>query len=317
MKKTTNKIVLIGAGAVGTSFLYSAMNQGIGNEFGIIDINPKVAKGNELDLEDAFPVISSSVNEIKAGGYEMIKDADVLVITAGRPQLQGETRLEMVKDNALIMKDIAEKVKSNGFKGITIIASNPVDVMTTVFQNVTGFNSRKVISSGTSLDSSRLQVELAKRTGFNSQTIQAYVIGEHGDSSVSTFANARIAGLSGKEIFEEVGLNEDDLSKIHEGVWRKAYEIIERKRATYYGIGANLANITRSILNNDNSVISVGAKLEGQYGIDGFYFGTPCVINASGISKILEFPISKSELKQAKLSAEKIEAAVKEAISVL
>ncbi len=317
MKKTTNKIVLIGAGAVGTSFLYSAINQGIGNEFGIIDINDEMAKGNELDLEDAIPAIDSAINEIKAGGYELVKDADVVVITAGRPQKPGETRLEMVKDNALIMKGIAESVKSNGFDGITIIASNPVDIMTQVYQQVTGYDEKKVISSGTSLDSSRLKVELAKELDVNPKSIQAYVLGEHGDSSISTFEFAKIGGIDAKPFFNEAGLSEEKLAAIHKMVWRKAYEIIDRKRATFYGIGANLANIVDTIINDRNEVIPVGAKLTGQYGIVGIYFGTPCKVNRNGISQIYEYPVSDLEAKQLKVSERKIKEALNEALSVL
>ncbi len=317
MKKTTNKIVLIGAGAVGTSFLYSAINQGIGNEFGIIDINDQMAKGNELDLEDAIPAINPAINKIKAGTYKLVKNADVVVITAGRPQKPGETRLEMVKDNALIMKGIAEEVKKNGFDGITVIASNPVDIMTQVYQQVTGFDESKVISSGTSLDSSRLKVELSKILSVNPKSIQAFVLGEHGDSSVSTFEHAKIGGMDAKPFFKDAGLSNEKLSQIHEMVWRKAYEIIDRKRATFYGIGANLAKIVDTIINDRNEIIAVGAKLNGQYGINGIYFGTPCKVNRNGISEIYEFPISERELKQLRVSESKIKEALKEALSVL
>ena len=286
MKKTTNKVVLIGAGAVGTSFLYSAINQGIAQEFGIIDINKEGALGNELDLEDAFPTLRKSVNSVKAGDYTLVSDADVLVITAGRPQKPGETRINMVKDNAIIMKKIAQEVKANGFNGVTIIASNPVDIMTTVYQEVTGFEATKVISSGTSLDTSRLLIEISKRLNVNSQSIQAYVLGEHGDSSVSTFAHAKIGGIDAAEFFAKAGITEAKQAEIHEIVWKKAYEIINRKRATFYGIGASLANITRAILEDENVIIAVGAKLTGQYGLKDIYFGTPCVINANGIANI-------------------------------
>jgi L-lactate dehydrogenase len=160
MKKTTNKIVLIGAGAVGTSFLYSAINQGIAEQYGIIDLNMDNAEGQKLDLEDAFPALSSGA-EISFGGYEQVNDADIIIITAGRPQREGETRLNMVADNAKIMKDVALQIKEQNFDGITIIASNPVDVMTAVYQEVTGYDINKVISSSCSLDTSRLRIELA------------------------------------------------------------------------------------------------------------------------------------------------------------
>jgi L-lactate dehydrogenase len=217
MKKTTNKIVLIGAGAVGTSFLYSAISQGIAEEYGIIDINAEGAYGNQLDLEDAFGTLPSNATVI-AGGYELVSDADLVVITAGRPQLPGETRLQMVSDNAKIMKGIAEAVKANGFDGITLIAANPVDVMTTVYQQVTGFEAKKVISSSCSLDTSRLRLELSKIFNVAPTEFGAFVIGEHGDSSVSTFEFGTIKGIPMKQYYAELGLTDEALAEMHERV---------------------------------------------------------------------------------------------------
>jgi L-lactate dehydrogenase len=218
MKKTTNKVVLIGAGAVGTSFLYSAINQGIAEEYGIIDLFPAGAEGNKLDLEDAGAALPNPV-KITHGGYEQVSDADVLVITAGRPQKEGETRLEMVEDNAKIMKDIADQVVASGFSGITVIASNPVDVLTTVYQEVTGFDKSKVISSSCSLDSSRLRIELAEALGVAPTSIGAFVLGEHGDSSVSTLEYGTINGIPFKNILtDELGMTKEDLEKMHERV---------------------------------------------------------------------------------------------------
>jgi L-lactate dehydrogenase len=218
MKKTTNKVVLVGAGAVGTSFLYSAINQGIAEEYGIIDINPAGAEGNMMDLEDAGAALNSPI-KITHGGYEQVKDADVVVITAGRPQKEGETRLEMVEDNAKIMKTIADEIKSNGFNGVTIIASNPVDVLTTVYQEVTGFDKNKVISSSCSLDSSRLKIELGKILNVSPKAIGAFVLGEHGDSSVSTLEHGTIQGIPFKEILtKECNIDQKGCEELHERV---------------------------------------------------------------------------------------------------
>jgi L-lactate dehydrogenase len=218
MKKTTNKVVLIGAGAVGTSFLYSAINQGIAEEYGIIDVNAEGAHGNKLDLEDAGPALANPV-KITHGGYEQVSDADVLVITAGRPQREGETRLEMVEDNARIMKSIADEVVANGFSGITVIASNPVDVLTTVYQEVTGFDKSKVISSSCSLDSSRLRIELSNLLGVEPKQIGAFVLGEHGDSSVSTLEHGTIMGIPFKDDLEKAAAEAGDtFEQIHERV---------------------------------------------------------------------------------------------------
>ncbi len=301
MKKTTNKVVLIGSGAVGTSFIYSSLSQGIAAEYGIIDINNDLALGNEMDLEDS--VCSSSLQcSINSGNYDLVKDADVLVITAGRPQKPGETRLDMVSDNAKIMKSIAESVVKNGFKGITLIASNPVDVMTTVYQKITGFDSNKVISSSCSLDTNRLRVELSKEFGVSPAEFGVFVLGEHGDSSVSTLENATIRGIPLKNLYKEYNLNDKKLNDIHEKVYKKAYEIINRKRATFYGIGSALAEITKSILNNERKVFATGSLLNGEYGEKGVYAGVPSLIGSKGIIRTYEFPLSKEELSKFKNS---------------
>lgn len=316
MKKTSNKIVLVGAGAVGTSFMYSAISQGIAEEYGIIDLNAECAKGNELDLEDSFP--SNPYNAVvKSGGYELVSDADIVVITAGRPQKPGETRLEMVADNAKIMKSIAERIKSNGFKGITIIASNPVDVMTTVYQAVTKFDSKKVISSSCSLDTARLRVELSKEFGISPTEFSAFVLGEHGDSSVSTLEYGSIKGIPLSNLYKEKGLTPKKLEEMHERVWKKAYEIINRKRATFYGIGSALADISKSILRDEKRVFATGALLSGEYGQKGVYAGIPSVLGREGIVSTYEFPLSEKEKEQFIKSVSTLKEATKKALDAI
>lgn len=316
MKKTSNKIVLIGAGAVGTSFLYSAISQGIASEYGIIDINTEGALGNKLDLEDAFGSLPFN-GYIKAGTYELVKDADLVVITAGRPQMPGETRLEMIADNAKIMKSIAEEVKSNGFDGVTLIASNPVDVMTIVYQDVTGFDKAKVISSSCSLDTSRLRLELSKIFGIAPTEFGAFVLGEHGDSSVSTFEFGTINGIPMKDFYTEKGLTKNKLEELHKIIYKKAYEIIDRKKATFYGIGAALADISRSILRDERRVFATGAYLSGEYGQKGVYAGIPSVIGKEGIINTFEFPLSEKEKSQFIKSIETLKEATKTALEAI
>ncbi len=291
-----SKIVLVGAGAVGTSFVYAAVNQGLAQEYGIIDVMPSVAEGQAMDIEDAMAALPYPAVSIKAGGYELVKDADILVITAGRPQKPEETRLQMVEDNAKIMASIADQVKAHGFNGITVIASNPVDVMTAVYQHRTGFDPKKVISSSCTLDTSRLRVELSKYFHVSPLSIGAYVIGEHGDSSVSTFSHATLNSVPiTKEMYEKVGLTSEKLKEMHTRVYRRAYEIIARKRATHYGVGVTLANVCRTILRDERRIITTGALLTGQYGHKGVYCGTPCVVGRNGIEQVLEFPLSHDE----------------------
>lgn len=316
MKKTSNKIVLVGSGAVGTSFLFSAISQGIAEEYGIIDINSEVSKGNELDLEDAIASLPSNSSVI-SGGYELVKNADLVVITAGRPQLPGETRLDMVADNAKIMKSIAYSIKKNGFNGITLIASNPVDVMTTVYQQVTGFSPEKVISSSCSLDTARLRLELSKIFNIAPTEFGVFVLGEHGDSSVSTLAYGTINGIPMKNIYSEYGLDDAKLSELHETVYKKAYEIINRKRATFYGIGSALAEISKSILRDERKVYATGALLSGEYGQEGVYAGIPSVIGKNGIEKTFEFPLSEQEKNQFIKSVKTLKDATKKALKAI
>ncbi len=315
--KTTNKIVLVGAGAVGTSFLYSAISQGIAESYGIIDINPEGALGNKLDLEDAFGALPNGLTNIEAGGYELVSDADVVVITAGRPQLPGETRLEMVEGNAKIMKDIAVAIKENGFDGVTLIAANPVDVMTTVYQQVTGFDAKKVISSSCTLDTNRLRGELSKIFGVAPSEFGAFVLGEHGDSSVSTFEFGTIKGIPMKQFYAEKGLTEEKLAELHTVVYKKAYEIIDRKRATFYGIGAALAEVSKAILRDERKVFATGALLSGEYGQEGVYAGIPSIIGAGGIVSTMEFPLSEAEKAAFVKSVETLKDATNKALEAI
>ena len=296
------KVALIGAGAVGTSFLYSAMNRGIADEYGIMDINVEGAFGNKLDLEDA-----SATNRIawntQVVEYKDLQDYDVLVITAGRPQKPGETRLEMVADNAKIMKAIAVEVKKSGFHGVTIIASNPVDIMTQVYQEVTGFKSEHVIGSGTVLDSARLRVALSEMIHVAPQSISAYVIGEHGDTSLSVYSSASVAGKPLTWFLNEYKVTEAELTRVHASVFKKAYEIINRKRATFYGIGSALADLTEAVLRDTNMVYACGAKLNGEYGFKDLYIGTAAIIGSGGVKKIIELELSEPEKIQFEYSA--------------
>lgn len=296
MRKTTNKIVLIGSGQVGVGFLWSAISQGLASEYSIIDLNEGVAKGNVYDFQDAIATQTWDY-KVEAASYESVKDADLVVITAGRPQKLGETRLEMVADNAKIMKNIAESVKSNGFKGVTVIASNPVDIMASIYKEVTGFDSKKVISSGCVLDSARLKNALSQIFGHNRKDIIAYVMGEHGDSSISTFENATIAGIPLKSSYEEKGLTKQKLDELHESVWKRAYKIIEGKGYTNFGIGSALCKISRSILRDEKLILPVGVFLTGEYNHTGVHASIPATVGAGGIIDTHEFPLSDKEKK--------------------
>lgn len=311
MKST--KIILIGAGNVGTSFLYSAINQGLASEYGIIDLSPEFAHGQALDLEDATPSVVRPYRIYQAD-YKDAADADFVVITAGRPQKPGETRLELVKDNIKIISEIAQKIKESGFKGITVIASNPVDIITRAYRDVSGFSDAKVIGSGTVLDTARLQVEIAKRAGVAPESVHAYVMGEHGDSSFVAYSNIQIAGECICGFSAQTGIHADNYEQeLEYPISRKAYEIINRKRATYYGIGAALANIVKNVVNDTKKILVVGANLRGQYGFSGVNVGVPVVLGRNGIEKIVQITLNDKEKAKFTKSVEIIDTMYKDA----
>ncbi|WP_027063268.1 L-lactate dehydrogenase [Mesoplasma seiffertii] len=295
MKKTSNKVVLIGAGAVGTSFMYSAINQGIASDYVLIDAFPQAAQGNALDLADTMAVLPVPFTSIKAGDYSDCGDADVIVITAGRPQKEGETRLEMVAGNAVIMKSIAEEVKKSGFQGITVIASNPVDVLTLVYQEVTGFDQHKVIGSGTTLDSARLRRLVAEKLNVSAEAVDTFLAGEHGDSSVAVWSHASVMGQPISKYIAEGKITQAELDQIRDEAVHMAYKIIELKRATFYGIGVCLTKIVKAVLRNERTTLMVGAKLNGEYGNKDLYTGVPAIIGQNGWESIIEWDLTTAE----------------------
>ncbi|MDW2933752.1 L-lactate dehydrogenase [Mesomycoplasma ovipneumoniae] len=311
------KIALIGAGNVGNSFLYAAMNQGLASEYGIIDINPDFAEGNAFDFEDASASLLRPFS-VRRYEYSDLKDADFILITAGRPQKPGETRLQLVADNIRIIRDIAFKVKESGFSGITVIASNPVDVITRAYRDASGFSDQKVIGSGTILDTARLQFEIAKRLKIAPNSVQAYVMGEHGDSSFVAYSNIKIAGECFCHFSELTGIDSSNYEKeLEYPVSRRAYEIINRKRATFYGIGAALARIVSNIIQDTKNILIVGANLRGQYGFDGVNIGVPAVLGANGIEKIIEITLNDKEKEKFAKSVEIVDTIYKDAMKNL
>ena len=235
------KVVLIGTGFVGMSMAYSIINQGIGvNELVLIDVVKEKAEGEAIDLSDGIPC-SPSHTKIKAGDYDECEDADIVVITAGANQKPGQTRLELSETNAKIIKEVTEKIVDSGFKGIFLVASNPVDTMTKVVQEVSKFPTNKVIGSGTALDTSRLRHKIGEYLKVSSKNIHAYVMGEHGDSSFVAWEHAYVGCKKLLDIMKDNKRNIDDLDKIYIEVRDSAYEIIKKKKGNilWNWFGAN------------------------------------------------------------------------------
>lgn len=289
-----SKIILIGDGAVGSSFAYASTVLGIGRELGIIDINEAKAEGDAMDLSDVLSF--TKPKDIYKAEYEDCKDAEVVVITAGIPQKDGETRLDLVGKNLSIFKDMVKKVVDSGFDGIFLVASNPVDILTYATWKFSGFPASKVIGTGTTLDSSRFKKEIASLIGIDPRSVDAYIMGEHGDSEFAVWSHTNIGGLP---IYEWVRSNSrvDELALLNtfEKTKNAAYEIIKKKGATFYGIGMALARIVESIINDENAVFSTSSYLDGEYGLKDIYIGVPTVVGKDGAKWVIEVPLTDTE----------------------
>lgn len=289
------KIVLIGTGFVGMSMAYSMLNRGGIEELILIDIDKEKTVGEEMDLSHGLPFAPQKM-EIKAGEYTDCKDAEIVVITAGVAQKPGQTRLELAEVNTKIIKDITKNIMKSGFHGIIIVASNPVDLMTYVVYKTSNLPKNKVIGSGTVLDTARLRYIIADYLKISSKNVHAYILGEHGDSSFVPWDNVYIGCKNIKDVMKDNNYPIEDLNKIHKDVVNAAYEIIEKKKATYYGIGMALNRLVRAILDNENSILTVSTYLENnKYLQNDVYIGVPAIINQDGIREIIELKLNEQE----------------------
>ena len=296
MSKTQNhqKVMLVGDGAVGSSYAYAMALQGIAEEFGIIDVVKERTEGDALDLLDATGY--TYPKKIYSAEYSDCKDADLVVITAGAPQKPGETRLDLVNKNLRILSTIVKPVVESGFQGIFLVAANPVDILTYATWKFSGFPKERVLGSGTSLDTARLRVAMADLTGIKDpRSMHAYIMGEHGDSEFAAYSSASIGSLPFLDWAKEHDVSKETLEKIEDDVCNKAYEIINKKGATFYGVAAALARISTAILRDEDTVLPVSAYMDGQYGINDVYIGTPAVVCADGIKQVIEVPLNEEE----------------------
>ena len=292
--KSKRKVVLVGAGFVGMSMAYSLLNQGGVEELVLIDVNKDKTIGEEMDLSDGLPYAPHKM-KIKAGDYSECKDANIVVITAGLAQKPGQTRLELAVVNAKIMKEITQNVMANGFSGVFIVASNPVDLMSYVVAEVSGMPKSKVIGSGTVLDTARLRYLIAEYLQVSSKNVHAYILGEHGDSSLVPWDHCYVGCKKMIDIMKDNNHPMEDLKKIHDGVWQAAYKIIEKKKATYYGIGMALNRLVHAVLNDENSILTVSTYQNNEYGQEGMYIGVPAIINKDGVKEILQLKLNDED----------------------
>ena len=297
-----NKVVVIGCGNVGMSYAYALMNQKTSvNELVLIDLDEKKVEGEVMDLNHCLAFSPSKLN-VKVGKYEDCRDASIVLIAAGANQQKGETRMDLINKNSVIFNDIVGKVVKSGFSGIFLVATNPVDIMTYVTWKVSGFDYKRVIGTGTSLDTARLRYLIGKKIGIGPKNIHAYVIGEHGDSEFVPWNNANV-GLQNIKNF----LNKNELDDICEEVRNAAYKIIERKGNTCYGIGICLVKITNAILNDENSVITVSSYDED----NDIFIGLPSILNREGARGRIYVELTKEETAKLQNSVDIVKEALK------
>lgn len=298
-----NKVVLIGCGNVGMSYAYALLNQRTYvNELVLIDLDMKRVEGEVMDLNHCLAFAPSKI-DIKAGSYDDCKDASMVVIAAGANQKVGETRMDLIKKNSVIFKDIVSKVVDSGFDGIFLVATNPLDVMTYLTYKYSKFPAHKVIGSGTILDTARLRYLIADKIKINPKNVHAYVIGEHGDSEFVPWSNANI-GLQNINTY----ITMEQCDSIYKEVKNAAYEIIERKGATYYGIGMCLVKITNTILGDENNIITVSTYDK----LNDVYVGLPAVINKKGVAARVYVELNREEEEKLQNSIDIIRSAIDE-----
>lgn len=296
-----NKVVIIGCGNVGMSYAYALLNQKTRvNELALIDLDEKRIEGEVMDLNHCLPFAPTPMT-IKKGSYEDCNDATIVMIAAGANQNPGETRMDLINKNSKIFKEIVTKVMENGFNGIFLIATNPLDVMTYVTWKYSGLPHHKIIGSGTILDTARLRYMISEKLNISTRNIHAYVIGEHGDSEFVPWSSAQVGTQDIKDF-----ISEKELNQISENVKNAAYEIINRKGATYYGIGMCLVRITNAILSDENSIITVSSYDK----TNDIFVGGATIINKNGCKERMYIKLNEEETKKLEKSISIIKDAI-------
>lgn len=300
------KAAIIGCGFVGTSIAFSLVQKGIFSELVLIDANEKKAEGEAMDLSHGLPFTKPM--EIKAGGYEDIADCAMIIITAGANQKPGETRLDLVHKNVEIYKSIIPKIVEKNQEATLFIVSNPVDIMTYVALKLSGYPSHKVIGSGTVLDTARLKYLLSRHLDVDSRSIHAFIIGEHGDSELAVWSAANVSGIPLNHFCELRGYFDhmESMDRIYQSVRDSAYEIIEKKGATYYGVAMAVCRIAESVIRNEHSIMPISVYLDGLYGLHDICLSIPTVVGQEGAEKVLDIPLDLMEMGKLVYSAEEL-----------
>ena len=298
------KITIIGAGSVGSTIAYTLSSQDIASEIVLIDINKQKAEGEVLDIiqgtcfRDPISII--------AGDYEDAKDSDIVIITSGIARKPGQTRLELTQTNVNILKSITPEIVKAAPNALYLIVSNPVDILTYTALKLSGFPEHRVIGSGTVLDTARLKYLIGEHLGVDNRSVHAFIIGEHGDSELAAWSNANISGVRLSDFCEMRGhfMHEESENRIYEKVRNSAYEIIERKRATYYGIAMAVKRICECIIRNEQSILPVSSMMHGIYGMKDIVISMPAIVGKDGVENVIPISLDEEEKMQLKRSAD-------------
>ena len=313
MRVNPRKAAIVGCGFVGASIAFRFLQQGLFSKLVLLDVDREKAEGEAMDLSDGLPYASPV--EITAGTYDDVADCALVVITAGANQKPGETRLDLIGKNTAILRSIIGEITARDFGGILLVVSNPVDVLTYAAWKLSGYPRQRVIGSGTVLDTGRLKQLLGEELRVDSRNIHAFIVGEHGDSELAVWSGANVSGIDLEHFcrLRGDGLHAADMDRLYQSVRDSAYEIIQRKGATYYGIAMAVGRIAEAIVRDEHAVLPISVVLEGQYGQEGLALSVPSIVGRNGLEEVLEISMSQGESLALSASARQL----KEAIAAL
>ena len=306
------KAAIIGCGMVGATTAFALMESGIFTDITLIDVDRDRAVGEAMDLSHCLPYVKPV--DIRAGDYPDLSDCGIIIITAGVPQKEGETRLDCIHKNVDVFKSIVPKITAYNRDGILLVVSNPVDIMSYVTYRLSGFDSRRVFGSGTVLDSARLRFLLGRRLNVAPSSVHAFIIGEHGDSELAAWSGATVGGVELSKYCTHRGYTRhgENRLRIEKLVKNSAYDIIERKRATYYGIAVATRRICECIVRDERAILPVSTLIDGHYGLGGLYISVPATLGTNGVCDVLDIDLSPAELSALQASAQTLKDAIAE-----
>ena len=312
MEVQDRKVGIIGCGFVGSSSAFALMQSGLFSEMVLNDVDTERAEGEALDISHGLPFAKPM--KIYAGGYDDMMDCSIIVITAGAGQKPGETRLDLVKKNVGIFKGIIPEIAKRKYEGILLIVANPVDILTYAAIKLSGFPENRVFGSGTVLDTARLKYLLGEHLSIDNRSVHAFIIGEHGDSEIAAWSSANVSGIPLNDFCELRGHIEHDASmqRIAEDVKNSAYEIIKKKKATYYGIAMSVRRICEAIIRDEKSILPVSSMQHGEFGISGVSLSIPAIVGRQGVERVVPIDLSPEEKKELIASADTLKKVIKD-----